>query len=78
METEWRPSGPAGAAGGPRSKISIRDLQMCLRFNTPAGGGGLTRYAIAADPTRDLSSIEECGGELQSLGGSWKACLRGV
>ena len=27
--------------------------------------GGFTGYAIAADPTRDLSSIEECGGELR-------------
>ena len=46
----------------------------------PRHGGGLlvTGYAIAADPTRDLSSIEECGGELRSFGASWKACLRGV
>ena len=27
-----------------------------------------TGYAIAADPTRYLTSIEECGGELRSLG----------
>ena len=40
--------------------------------------GGFTRYAIAADPTRDLSSIEECGFALRSFGASWKACLRGV
>ena len=57
--------GPARAAARPLSFAEALLNEVEPGFNTPMRRwrGGFTRYAIAADPTRDLDSIEECGGE---------------
>ena len=73
METEWKVSGPARAAGG-RNSDFIRELQisaisggiLSLAFDTPRaplGAADLWAAAAAADPSRDRMS-----GERESRG----------
>ena len=83
QKVEWKSMESRWVGGSPRrtvicfQQIMVEDCRSGSVFffrgltrPAPEGGGGFTGYAIAADPTRDLSSIEECGGELRSFGAS--------